>query len=92
MVVRAVSRETPAGHLARLKVTWPTWRITTLPAGYEATGPEGTVSAPDLPLLEAGMTKTADIRRRPPPRAADVLAERAMDVIDRAVAEGKLPG
>lgn len=44
-----------------------------------------------VPALEAALIEAADIRMRRT-RKADQVAEQAMDVIDKAVAEGKLPG
>jgi hypothetical protein len=56
---------TPAAHLAALKTAFPAWTIGLAPeGGYQASGPQGTVTAPGLPLLEARLIEAADKRRR----------------------------
>jgi hypothetical protein len=58
-----VSR-TPAAHLAGLKVNFPAWTIGLAPeGGYQASGPQGTVTAPGVPLLEARLIEVSDVRR-----------------------------
>jgi hypothetical protein len=62
-----VSSETPAAHLARLKVSYPQWRIwrgeqtneywAAPPPGHDR---QALVDAPDLPALEA---KISEIER-----------------------------
>jgi hypothetical protein len=50
--------------MAALKVQFPAWAFGPLPeGGYEASGPQGTVTAPGLPLLEAWLNEAADMRR-----------------------------
>jgi hypothetical protein len=58
---------TPAAHLAGLKTAFPAWTIGPMAeGGYQASGPQGTVSAPGLPLLEARLNEAADVRRGKP--------------------------
>jgi hypothetical protein len=55
---------TPAAHLAGLKTRFPAWSIGPMPeGGYQATGPQGTVTAPGLPLLEARLIEATDAKR-----------------------------
>lgn len=62
-----MSSEQPTGHLARLKVTFPLWRITRATdggTGYFARRDEGTLWAETLAGLEVAM---ADAEAPPPP-------------------------
>lgn len=62
-----MSSEQPAGHLARLKVKFPLWRITRATdggTGYFARRDEGTLWAETLAALEVAM---ADAEAPPPP-------------------------
>ena len=66
-----MASETPAGHLARLKVTFPLWQFwrgdstgefwAAPPAGHPQ---QALISAPDLPALEAAVIE-AEGRHQP---------------------------
>ncbi|HUY47374.1 MAG TPA: hypothetical protein VMV92_16850 [Streptosporangiaceae bacterium] len=84
---------TPAAHLARVKAQNPSWSIERLDSGWYVArrdwhGSQQTITVPSLADLELRLNAKSGT----PPRAADRLAEAALDVIDDAVARGELPG
>ena len=92
---------TPAATMARLKVTYPSWTFTKAAdrwhtVGYVAERGDEVVQGITLGELESRlMSRARDLAVDAgpvPPRAADQIAQAAMDVIDAAGAEGKLPG